>query len=88
MPDLFPVPQINEIAQPSRVVSQRWFDWFNVLRAIVLVLQARVRTGTGAPGGVVVGSVGDLWLRSDGGAGSTLYVKESWTNTTAGWAAK
>jgi len=45
------------------------------------------RTGTGTPEGVVVASVGSLYTRSDGGAGTTLYVKESGTGNT-GWVAK
>jgi len=43
---------------------------------------------TGSPNGQVTGSVGDLAIRTDGGAGSTLYVKESGTATNTGWAAK
>lgn len=47
----------------------------------------RVLSGTGSPLGVVVAPVGTLYLRTDGGAGTTLYVKESGTGT-AGWVAK
>lgn len=32
-------------------------------------------------------NVGSLFLRTDGGSGTTLYVKESGTGNT-GWAAK
>jgi hypothetical protein len=46
-----------------------------------------IRGGTGSPNGVVAASVGALWIRTDGGANSTLYVKESGTGTT-GWVAK
>jgi hypothetical protein len=49
---------------------------------------AFLRSGTGAPNGAVTGSVGDLWLRTDGGALTTLYVKESGANTNTGWVAK
>jgi hypothetical protein len=45
-------------------------------------------TGTGNPNGSIVGSVGDMFTRTDGGAGSTLYVKESGADTSAGWVAK
>jgi len=45
------------------------------------------RAGNGDPNGVVAGKVGDLYSRLDGGAGSTLYVKEAGAGT-AGWAAK
>jgi len=43
--------------------------------------------GTGTPEGVVTASVGSLYSRTDGGAGTTLYVKESGTGNT-GWVAK
>jgi len=44
-----------------------------------------LETGTS---GVIIsstGSVGDLYQRTNGAAGSVLYVKETGTNTTAGW---
>jgi hypothetical protein len=44
-------------------------------------------SGTGSPEGVVTASVGALFTRTDGGAGTTLYVKETGTGNT-GWAAK
>jgi hypothetical protein len=46
-----------------------------------------IRSGTGTPEGVVTAPVGSLFLRKDGGAGSTLYVKETGTGNT-GWVAK
>jgi hypothetical protein len=36
----------------------------------------------------VIGSVGDMYTRLDGGNGSTLYVKESGSGTSIGWIAK
>jgi hypothetical protein len=44
-------------------------------------------TGEGSPEGEVSAAVGTLYLRSDGGAGTTLYVKETGAGDT-GWAAK
>jgi hypothetical protein len=44
--------------------------------------------GKGSPEGVVKAAVGSLYLRSDGGSGSTLYIKESGGNTANGWVAK
>ena len=44
-------------------------------------------TGSGTPEGVVTAPVGSLFLRSDGGATTTLYVKTSGTGNT-GWTAK
>lgn len=43
--------------------------------------------GAGAPEGAITAAVGSLYLRTDGGAGSTLYVKESGAGNT-GWVAK
>lgn len=54
----------------------------------VVIGGAKVLTGTGTPEAAVVGSVGDLYTRKDGGANTTLYVKESGTNTNTGWIAK
>jgi hypothetical protein len=43
--------------------------------------------GAGDPEGVVTAVVGSLYTRTDGGAGTTLYVKETGTDDT-GWVAK
>ena len=50
-------------------------------------LNSYVYTGTGSPEGVVTASVPAIFLRLDGGASTTLYVKESGVGNT-GWAAK
>ncbi len=44
-------------------------------------------SGTVSPEGSVVADVGSLYIRTTGGAGTTLYVKESGTGNT-GWIAK
>lgn len=46
-----------------------------------------VRSGSGSPESAVTAPVGSLYLRSDGGASTTLYVKESGAGNT-GWVAK
>jgi hypothetical protein len=51
------------------------------------VAQLRALIGTGSPEGVVTAPVGRLFTRSDGGASTTLYVKESGSGNT-GWVAK
>lgn len=43
--------------------------------------------GAGSPENVVSAPVGAIYSRLDGGANTTLYVKESGTGNT-GWAAK
>jgi hypothetical protein len=44
-------------------------------------------SGSGSPEGVVTAPVGSLFSRSDGGAGTSLYVKQSGTGNT-GWVGK
>lgn len=44
-------------------------------------------SGTGSPETVVTAGVGSLYLRTDGGANTTLYVKESGAGNS-GWIAK
>lgn len=52
-----------------------------------IITAATIISGTGSPEGVVTAVVGRLYLRTDGGVGTTLYVKESGSGNT-GWAAK
>jgi len=44
-------------------------------------------SGTGTPEGAVTAGVGSVFRRTDGGAGTCLYIKESGTGNT-GWVAK
>lgn len=46
-----------------------------------------LRADDGSPEGSVTAPVGSMYLRTDGGSGSTFYVKESGTGNT-GWVAK
>lgn len=46
-----------------------------------------VITGSGTPEGAVSAPVGSMFMRDDGGAGTSLYVKESGTGNS-GWVAK
>lgn len=46
-------------------------------------------SGPGTPNGAVEGNLGDLYTNTNGGAGSTLFVKESGgPGTKSGWGAK
>ena len=44
-------------------------------------------SGSGSPEGVVLAGVGSVWYRNNGGANTSLYIKESGTTNT-GWVAK
>jgi hypothetical protein len=46
-----------------------------------------VKWGTGSPNTVVIAPVGSLFLRTDGGAGTSLYVKEVGGDAN-GWVGK
>lgn len=47
-----------------------------------------IQSGTGSPLGVVSAPVGSIYLRNDGGAATSLYVKESGAAGNTGWVAK
>lgn len=53
----------------------------------VQATDAKLYAGTGSPENNVTAEVGSLFLRTDGGATTTLYVKESGSADT-GWVAK
>lgn len=60
---------------------------FDLIVGRLDTVEGLVRSGTGSPEGVVTAPVGTLYLRSDGGANTTLYVKESGSGNS-GWVAK
>lgn len=51
-----------------------------------IIMGVRITVGTASPEAIVTGSVGDLFIRTDGGAGTTWYLKESGASTDTGWA--
>lgn len=58
-----------------------------IIPILIRQIQGKWRWGTGSPEGVVTAPVGTAYLREDGGAATTLYVKETGTGNT-GWVAK
>lgn len=61
---------------------------FRALDAAQARLAGFVLIGDGTPVATITAPVGAIYLRTDGGADTTLYVKESGGGTTAGWVAK
>ena len=57
------------------------------MRWLLEAYDLRLKFGEGSPEGAVAAEVGTLYTRTDGGAGTTLYVKESGTGVT-GWVGK
>ena len=73
-----------DIGDPNRRVSL-WPKAIDLSAAGASGL--RITSGSGSPEGVVSGKVGSMYLRADGGPGTTLYIKESGAGST-GWVAK
>lgn len=51
-------------------------------------LDERFKFGSGSPQNVVTANIGCQYVNTDGGASTTLWVKESGTGTNTGWVAK
>ncbi|WP_408585903.1 hypothetical protein [Novosphingobium sp.] len=67
--------------------TNAWTNQQRFASGIILGTATQILTGTGTPESAVSAPKGSLYLRTDGGAGTTLYVKESGSGNT-GWAAK
>lgn len=73
---------------PDAALRRFLSDMLNVVKAIAILGDGVIiRSGAGSPEGVIEANVGSLYLRTDGGTNTTLYVKESGVSTT-GWRAK
>lgn len=83
-------PEPNDYSQLpwARKLTARWQRWYSSLVSSITLLGTRTQTGSGDPNGVVTANRGTIYLRTDGAAGTTLYVKETGDNTNTGWAAK
>lgn len=76
------LPEVNDTT--TQAALKRLLD---SVRDLQERQQPVVLSGKGTPEGSVSALVGALYTRTDGGAGTTLYVKESGTGNT-GWVAK
>lgn len=80
--------RLNEVAVPTiSSVSTLSYKTLDTPKILGGSGTATISAGTGSPESVVTATVGSLYMRTDGGAATTLYVKESGTGNT-GWAAK
>lgn len=52
------------------------------------LLSSNISFGAGVPNGTVTASPGAIYLNTNGGASTTLWVKQSGTNTNTGWVGK
>lgn len=65
--------------------SKAYFDLNGYLS--VGATAAKFTSGSGTPESVVTAPIGSIYMRTDGGAGTSLYIKESGAGNT-GWVAK
>lgn len=80
------IPEIK-IPDTSESKSTEELGVFSISQNTIKFNGVFIFTGKGSPLNVVVAPVGSLYLRQDGGANTTLYVKETLT-TSGGWVAK
>jgi hypothetical protein len=86
------VTSVYEISPDALEQIAQWLETRGIRTPIGNVVGARqaltqVYSGLGSPETVVTALVGSLYLRLNGAAGTTLYVKESGTGNV-GWIAK
>ncbi len=75
------------IVDDKAVLRPEWQNYLNGIQALSALLQYYAGSGAGSPEGVVVAPVGSIYTRTDGAAGTVLYIKEVGSADT-GWAAK
>ena len=85
----FPLVPLDAFVEPKTGLPTRAFKAF--VQAVRDVLRGSpqgrwIQWGEGAPENVVTGPVGCFWVRVNGGASTTLYIKETGTGNT-GWRA-
>jgi len=83
-------------AREPFVNEQRFLQWpfmkifagWNAILDRLVAFSVSIPAGKGSPNGNVIGKPGDLYINISGGAGTTLYVKESGNGTNTGWVGK
>jgi hypothetical protein len=73
------------LSVPASAQTPGWFSRVNI--GSTTGTYCTILRGAGSPEGVVTGGVCDVYLRTDGAAGTVIYVKESGTGNT-GWRAQ
>jgi hypothetical protein len=71
------------VADPA---AQRNFE--TVAQLLSTLTEIPFYVGTGSPNGVVTASPPAIYFNRSGGAGTTVYLKESGTSTNVGWVGK
>jgi len=79
---------LSPVSISEKIYDQKVEEQFRRWRDVINVLIEYVHIGSGTPESVETGSVGHIFLRTDGGASTSIYIKESGTDTNTGWVAK
>lgn len=83
------IPRNASVLREHGLISRDWDKWFQAVAAQLSALGAVTLQGAFPdPNGDVVASPGALYTYSGGGAGVTLWVKESGVETDTGWVSK
>ena len=84
-----PNPPVQEpFTETGNRLTRMAHQWLKGMLDTVNRLNGNLLTGTGDPNTQIAAPVGTLFLRTDGGAGTTLYVKESGGSSDLGWVGK
>lgn len=78
---------VRDQVELRRTIEQAFQQVGNAVQNVTFTNGLTVVTGEGSPEGVVTARVGSLYLRSDGGAGTSMYVKETGSDEN-GWVGK
>jgi hypothetical protein len=82
-------PDRTRLLEGSDLASV-WQRWLTALWQAMVTLQTGTQVGAGSPEGVITAPQGSLYRRTDGAAGTSLYVKAAGgidpaTLTNTGW---
>lgn len=78
---------ISPISDNQQSLGSQFNRWASAYFNKLVLGSSFLTSGPGSPEGSIVAPVGSIYTRTDGGLGSTLYVKESGAGNT-GWSAK
>ena len=77
------------VAEETRLFTPFWYRFMaDVFTSLGGGTGAVRVVGEGTPEGVIIADRGSTYHRTDGGAGTCLYIKESGDGTATGWVGK
>jgi hypothetical protein len=83
-----PEPRLPIGTDVVRLVTSLYDVLRQIVRAVNGLNDTRVLRGAGSPEGVVTANRGRMYVRTDGAAATTLYVKTADDGQATGWTAK